>query len=390
MGKKLFKLLVILAVAALAGRWLLQWDIRNSVDSAIADIRDVVSISYDRLDVGFDGSVSMKRINIQLSESDAFSASIQNLEVDFQSLPALMQRRLAGKAPEKLSIKMTGISANLEEFAESVESNVDCLDPLKQPSPWMLGFRDDSDLNFNYVYDLSTRDLTVDLDLLARGAYGLSTQVRFGGVAPNFKAAQSLDMVRINFDDIRMIDAWKTYCTQRHNLSADQLVAGYMTNLEASINKQGLGLSDSSQAALNNYMADSGRLVLRWILNIDLQEPPTSGEIGQLFYDRLELEVAGTPVSPIFKQVEYKPVAPRPQMQPKVVQKAPEPLEIAFEALGDYIGKEVQLVTGDKITIGVVRKVGDAEVVLDIVSEGSNHFSITFYRSRIDKILVQP
>ena len=390
MGKKLFKLIVLLALVAIAGRWLLQWEIRNSVDASIASMRDTVSIRYDRLDVGFDGKVTVKRVQVNLPNSDLFSAYIRQIEVDMQSLPELVQRRFGGSAPEALSVKVTGINANLENFAESIESSVDCLDPLKQPSPWMLGFQEDSDLNFSYVYNTPTRDLTLDVDVIARGAYELKTQVRFGGVAPNLKAASSLDLVRINFDDIRMMQAWTSYCSARHDKSPEQLVTGYMTNLEALLNKQRLGLTDASQAALKSYMQDPGRIVLRWILNIDLQEPPSSEEISEMLFNRVEVEVAGAPVSPIFKEVEYKPAAPRPQIQPKAVAKAPALVEVDFEQLQDYLDKEVQLVTGDKITTGVVRKVGGAEVELEVIKDGANHFSITFYRSRIDQILVKP
>ncbi|MDN3638200.1 hypothetical protein QWY82_05170 [Simiduia curdlanivorans] len=390
MGKKLFKLILLLALVAVAGRWLLQWEIRNSVDASIADMRDTVSIRYDRLDVGFDGKVTVKRVQLSLPDSDAFSASIQRIDVDMQSLPELVQRRFGGSAPEALSVKVTGINANLENFAESIESSVDCLDPLKQPSPWMLGFQADSDLNFSYLYNAATRDLTLDVDMIARGAYELKTQVRFGGVAPNLKAASSLDLVRVNFDDIRMMQAWTSYCSARHEKSAEQLVTGYMANLEALLNKQSLGLSEASQAALKSYMQEPGRIVLRWVLNIDLQEPPSADAISDMLFNRLEVEVAGAPVSPIFTSVEYKPVAPRPQLQPKIVAKAPALVEIDFEQLQDYVDKEVQLVTGDKITTGVVRKVGGAEIELEVIKDGANHFSITFYRSRIDQILVKP
>lgn len=390
MGKKLFKLIVLLALIVLVGRWLLQWEIRNSVDASIAQMRDVVSVRYDRLDVGFDGTVTVKRVQMNLPDSDAFSAYIQEIRVDMQSLPELVQRRFGGKAPEKLSVSVRGINANLDQFAESIESNVDCLDPLMQPSPWMLGFQEDSDLNFSYLYTPASRDLTVDVDVIARGAYELKTQIRLGDVAPNFKAARSLDLVRVNFDDIRLMQAWTSYCRARHDLSEEQLISGYMANLEALLNKQGLGLSDASESAFVGYMQDPGRIVLRWILNINLQEPPSAEEISELLFNRVEVEVAGVPVSPIFNQVEYKPAAPRAQMQPRVVEKAPELIEVDFEQLQDYIDKEVQLVTGDKITTGVVRKVGGAEVEIEVIKDGANHFSITFYRSRIDQILVQP
>lgn len=390
MGKNLLKLVGFLLVLAIGGRWLLQWDIRNRIDQAIADMGDRVRISYERVDVGFDGKVSVKRIQIQSPDSDLFDAYIQSINVDMQSLPALIQSRLGSKAPEQMRIKLSGVNANLNQLAASLESNVSCMDPLRQPSLWMLGLDQDSDIELGYTYGAASRELTLDINLLARGAYELKTQVRLGDVAPNLRVVGSVNLLSINFDDIHTIETWRAYCARVHKLSEEQVVSAHIDAIETFLNYRGLSMPEATRAAYQGYLLDPRRLMLRWITNINLQAPPAPEVLNALLIDRMEVEVAGEPVSPIFNRIEPKRVPQPEPMRPAVAEKPQGPVEITFDQARDYIGRTVHVVTGTKTTTGVAIRVGESELVVEVIKDGTNRFSITFLRSRLDKILLEP
>ncbi|MBB3169652.1 hypothetical protein [Simiduia aestuariiviva] len=391
MGKTLFKLLLVLVALLLAGRWLLQWEIRNSVDDAIASVRSVVYVNYDRLDVGFDGTVVVKRITLNSNDEDGFNAFIQQIEVDLQSLPELFQRRLGGEPPERMQVRVTGVTANFGNLVETFERDVNCMDPAHQPADWMLGLNQESNLVFTYDYSAENRDLTLDLDVQVPDAYSLNTHLRLGNVAPNLRTAGTLDMVRINYHDVRSIDAWRTFCAKHHELSPEALVTQHVAAIENSLNYQGLSMTEAARSAYENYLLRSGRLKARWVLGVNLNEVPSLEVIEAMLVDRLELELAGTAVSPIFNRVEPKQRVTRTApLQPKRAAPPPAPVEISFDEAREHIGRTVVIVTGAKEVQGQLLKVGESELVLEVVKDGTNRFSITYYRSRLDRILLQP
>lgn len=387
MGKKLFKLLVVLAVLTVAGRWLLEWDIRSQVDDMLAGVSEQVSISYGRLHLGFDGVITVNRIQVNSVEEEQYSAFIQKIAVDMDSLPALIQRRFSGDLPASLLVKIEGVNANINHAAAVAEVDVDCLNPERQPAPWMLGIDSDSDIILHYQYNPSARDLIVDLDMLVRGGYELDTQLRFGEVSPNLARVGSLDLLRFNFDDIRSVQAWTDYCTKRHQLDAEQLRAAHIAGVEKYLAYRGLALTEPARAAYAQYLQNPSRLTLRWLLNIPLDQPEAMQELPTRLRDKLEVEFAGSPISPIF--VEREPLRDEPKVvQPVEPEKPKGPVEISFDETRNYVGKTIHVVTGNKTTTGKVLKVGESELVVEVVKDGTNRFSITFYRSRLDKILV--
>lgn len=387
MGKKLFKLVVLVAVLLVAGRWLLQWDIRNKVDDAIADLSGVVYITYGRLSLGFDGVITVNRIQLNSADGEDFSAFIQSVEVDMESLPALVQQRFSRAAPESMTIKISGVNANLNHVAAAAEVDVDCTHPERQPAPWMLGIDADSDITLKYQYGAAARDLIVDIDLLVRGAYEFSTQLRFGEVSSNLQRMGSLDLIRFNFDDIRSMKAWSEYCARHHNMDVPALHAAHLAGVEKYLAYRGIGLSEPARAAYAQYLDNPERLTLRWLLNISFDEPQAPEVINQRIMDRLEVELAGSPISPIF--IEVEPLRDEPKVVAPVQPAAPKgPFEISFDEARSYVGKTIHVVTGNKTTTGTVLSVGESELVVEVVKDGVNRFSITFYRSRLDKLLV--
>jgi hypothetical protein len=390
MGKTLFKLVVVLVVLLLAGRWLLQWDIKNSIDTAINSVSGAVHINYDRLEVGLDGKVVVKRITLNGPDESLFSAYIQRVEVDMQSLPELIQRRLGGQLPDKLRISVKGVTANLGNLAELSESAVDCMDPAHQPADWMLGLDQDSNWVIDYSYTPANRELTANFDIDVPGAYALKTQLRLSDVSANFRRVGGLDMVRVAYQDVRGIEAWRTYCAQRHDLEVEAFLARHVAAMETYLNYRGLSMTDTARTAYQQFLTESGNLTARWVLGLKLQQSHSPEQLQALLVDRLELELAGTPVSPIFNKVTPKRRAARAPLQPKTVAPPPAPIAVTFDEARDYVGRTVSVVTGSKTTRGTLLSVGESELVLEVVNEGMNRFSITYYRSRLDEILVEP
>ena len=389
MGKKLFKLVLLVAVILLAGRWFLQWELRNAVDEAVADMRDYLYVSYDRLVLGFDGVITVRRIQISSPEGEQFSAFINQIEVDMASLPNLVQQRVSRHAPDQLTLKLTGVNANINELAAASEVDVDCTHPERQPAPWMIGVDQDSDITLQYQYQPASQELIVNINLLVRGAYEIGTQARFGDVTPNLRQFGSFDLLRFNFDDIRSVQAWRDYCRNRHNLTDEALTAAHMAGVEKYLAYRGLAMSEPAREAYLRYLDQPERLTFRWLLNTNLDDPQALVNLPQRFRDRLEVELAGTPISPIF--VQREPLVDAPVVKKPVAPAAPRgPVEVTFDEARDFVGQRIHVVTGDKTTSGTLISVGESELVVEVVREGVNRFSITFYRSRMDKLLVDP
>ncbi|UTA47750.1 hypothetical protein L1F30_16545 [Simiduia sp. 21SJ11W-1] len=391
MGKTLFKLLLVVVALLIGGRWLLQWELRNSVDAAISDAQSVVYADYDRLDVGFDGKVVVKRISLRSPNDEGFSAFIQQIEVDMQSLPELIQRRLGGGLPERMSVRITGVTASLGNLVETLEREVDCMDPARQPSDWMLGLNQDSNITLSYDYQPASRELSVDMNVELPGAYTMNGRVRLGNVSANFRRAGSLDMVRLSYNDIRGVAAWRNFCAEHHSLAPEDVVSRHINAMEERLNYQGLSLTEQARAAYQTYLTEPTRVSARWVLGLEFEDMPDPATLGEMVVDRLELELAGTPVSPIFNKVTPKQ-RPVPQLQ---VQRKPEsaergPVELSFDEAREHIGATVTVVTGSKEVRGELISVGESELVLEVVKDGTNRFSITYYRSRLDRILLEP
>lgn len=389
MGKTLLKLLAILVLALLTTRWYIQHDLRKSLDEALLQMGPLVYVSYDRFDVGFDGVISLKRIKVNAAQGDQFSAFIQSVEVDLQSLPALIERYFSGRPPQQLSIEFKGVNANVSQLAASARADVDCLAPDKQPAPWMLGMDQDADLLLAYQYQPASLELTLDLSVLVRGSYEYSSQMRFGQVSPDLRQAGSLDMVRVSYDDIRAVDAWREYCARHHQMTPDALEQAHIAAMEKALNYQGLSMTEQARTVYQNYLDQPGRISARWILNLDFDNPEPPEVNRERFIDRLELEVAGEPVSPIFNRVEPLRDAPK-LLQPKEAEQPAGPRQITFDEARDYIGRTISVVTGSKTTTGTIKSVGESELMVEVVKDGTNRFSITFYRSRIDDLLLEP
>lgn len=389
MGKTLLKLLAILVLALLASRWYIQHDLRKGLDEALLQLGPFAYVSYDRFEVGFDGVIRVKRIKVSDAEGSQFSAYIQSAEVDLQSLPALIERYFGRQPPEHLTIDIKGVNANFSQLAASARPDVDCLAPDKQPAPWMLGIDQDADLLLAYQYQPASRELALDISVLVRGSYEYSSQLRFGQVSPDLRRAGSLDMVRISYDDIRAVEAWRDYCTRHHKLAPDALEQAHIAAMEKALNYQGLSMTEQTRSAYQKFLDEPGRISARWILNLNFDNPEPPELVRERLIDRLELEVAGEPVSPIFNRVEPLRDAPK-LLQPKVEQKPAGPRQVTFDEARDYVGRTISVVTGNKTTTGTIKSVGESELVVEVVKDGTNRFSITFYRSRIDDLLLEP
>lgn len=380
--KKIIIGLILMGLAAFALKLFLENKYESKLDDAIAMARPFVDIRYEKVEIGFDSSISIKNIKITAPDFDD-TVAIRLIRVN--SSDALFPLKgdeifKNNNFPEKFSVDINGIDVDAELIDKANEGK-ECrsvqsvmrytaagLDRVNSSMRFELNFRDptSSGGNIRILDQLSTTTIELEMD---------ATQIAsaaFGGDIPIKKIELTTEL------DPDLAKELNEYCAKVFKVPMETFLTKVVGSEKFSQNTFGADLGSDMNKAVIEYIKGGKRFSFR------ARPSATMGNINSIFnlrpdqiLSRLNLSVSldGLRVPLLIARETVEEKQERVDEKKNLAEernKRRSYVKVDLATANQYIGQRIRLVRkGEKSSIkGRMSGFKDNRVALEVYRHG--------------------
>lgn len=265
--KNLLILVAFAAIVVFAGKFYIEYNYEKGLDDAISLAAPYATVTYDRVELGLDGSLSLHKLNVRVPASGE-TVSVAEIKMESSDRFLVLKGESAfegGKYPESftLSFSRLEMDSNLIEvapakdqcrnFATTFAYSEIGLERIRANGRLSFDFRDpyNATVSLYYSDDIATSDIQWVMDASALASAAVS------GEAPLREASISTEL------NAEVASAIAEYCAEVFKISAEEFLNKVVGSAKFSINSFGADLGPDFRAALVTFMRGGSLIELR-------------------------------------------------------------------------------------------------------------------------------
>ena len=265
--KNLVIILVLIAIILFAGKLYVEYSYEKALDDGISMISSYADVQYDRVELGFDGSLSLHKLDVKVRTSgDSVTVSEIKMESSDRFLALKGESAFeGGKFPDSfsLSIDRLEMDSDLVEFAPDKDQcrNFNSsfvyselgLERIRADGRFSFDFRDPYNATVGLYYndDIST----TDFQWLINGAEIAS--VAMTGEMPIREMSVSMEL------SADVANAVAEFCAAKFKITPEEFLVKVVGSSKYSINSFGADLGPDFRAALIKFMRGGSQIELQ-------------------------------------------------------------------------------------------------------------------------------